>query len=323
MRAFIVLCVISLVFTTACTPKQKMQVQQKEAREQKLFNEQGNTVIPMTQINGEYYVSADQWVDSMQYNARRDGKGISFGFTDKLFEFNAGSNEALIGGEMVQLKNPPIWERDELWLPASTIREWFQDEAQFDIRENQIILIRNSEMLDPYNEDSLGTPNESDEELDFAEEETGDQSDQQGNQFTIQSNQGIGVDNFISRAKKYLGVKYEFGAKKYSQSGRFDCSSYVQHLFNSFGEDFPRVSRNQAKYGFTVSRKNLKKGDLLYFYVPGRFNSNKTIGHVGIYIGNGNMIHSSPAPKNGVQITSINKKYWKETFITAKRVLKQ
>jgi cell wall-associated NlpC family hydrolase len=94
----------------------------------------------------------------------------------------------------------------------------------------------------------------------------------------------------------------------------------VQHVFAKQGVELPRLARNQAKRGTLVSRKNLRKGDLLFFYVPGRFRSNKIVGHVGIYIGNNKMIHSYPAPRNGVQIDSINKAYWKKTFLRAKRV---
>jgi len=59
---------------------------------------------------------------------------------------------------------------------------------------------------------------------------------------------------------------------------------------------------------------------LMFYYVPGRFKSNKVVGHVGIYMGNQRMIHASPEPKNGVQISSIDKAYWKMTFLRAKRV---
>ncbi len=58
----------------------------------------------------------------------------------------------------------------------------------------------------------------------------------------------------------------------------------------------------------------------MFFYVPGRFKTNKTVGHVGIYIGNMQMLNASPKPKNGVQITNINKPYWKTTFLRAKRI---
>jgi cell wall-associated NlpC family hydrolase len=131
----------------------------------------------------------------------------------------------------------------------------------------------------------------------------------------------INMTRLISTARNYLGVRYKFGAKAYSSSyRRFDCSSYTRFIFAKYGVKLPRTARAQAKLGNTVSRKSLRKGDLMYFYVPGRFKSNRTVGHVGIYMGNNNMIHASPEPKNGVQITNINKAFWKKTFLKAKRV---
>lgn len=323
VRMFTMFCAMVLLFTTACTPQQKQEISHKQAREHRLLHEQGNSIIPMRLIDGQYYVSADQWIDGMQYNAKRNGKGISFGHTDRLFQFTANSSKGFIGEQLVQLSEAPIWRDDDVWFSASLIEEAFQDEARFDIQENQITLLRNAEMLDPYQEDVPETP-ETDKSLDFTEENTATDIDRHSPQdpLTMQSqSKSVDVDRVIAKARKYLGIKYEFGASPYDQSNRFDCSSFIQHIFEPYGIQFPRVSRNQAKKGFTVSRSSLKKGDLLYFYVPNRFSTDERIGHVGLYIGNGNMIHASPAPKDGVQITNIHKKYWKDTFITAKRVI--
>src|SRR5690606_8471984 len=100
-----------------------------------------------------------------------------------------------------------------------------------------------------------------------------------------------------------------------------DCSSFVQHIYKAVGVNMPRVARNQAEKGKSVSRSNLQPGDLMYFSVPGRFRSERTVGHVAIYMGNNKMIHSSPSPKDGVQITDINDDYWKRTYLHARRVL--
>jgi cell wall-associated NlpC family hydrolase len=72
--------------------------------------------------------------------------------------------------------------------------------------------------------------------------------------------------------------------------------------------------------GMAVSRQALKPGDLLFFYVPGRFRSNSIIGHVGLYIGGGQMIHATPSAPSGVKITSIDSSYWKQKFLSARRV---
>ncbi|WP_270164855.1 C40 family peptidase [Paenibacillus sp. SYP-B4298] len=125
----------------------------------------------------------------------------------------------------------------------------------------------------------------------------------------------------IDSAEKYMGVPYLFGTGPYSETKRFDCSSFVQYIYDKFDLSMPRTARAQATKGSYVERSSLRVGDLMFFYVPGRFKSNKQVGHVGIYMGNQQMIHSSPLPEDGVQVTDINKDYWKDTFLYAKRVL--
>lgn len=138
--------------------------------------------------------------------------------------------------------------------------------------------------------------------------------------FQVKSTSSINMNQLIQFAKKYLGVKYEFGAEPYQKSGTFDCSSFVAHVYGRFGIDMPRSSRSQAKLGKTISRSQMKPGDLMFFSVPGRFSSDKVVGHVAIYIGDGKMIHSSPAPDNGVQITDIDRDHWKKTYLFSKRI---
>lgn len=125
----------------------------------------------------------------------------------------------------------------------------------------------------------------------------------------------------IDSAEKYMGVPYLFGTGPYAETKRFDCSSFVQHVFDQFNYSMPRTARAQSTKGSYVERSALRVGDLMFFYVPGRFKSNKQVGHVGIYMGGQKMIHSSPLPEDGVQVTDINKDYWKQTFLYAKRVL--
>ena len=67
-------------------------------------------------------------------------------------------------------------------------------------------------------------------------------------------------------------------------------ASIAQRLPNIFMENIISNCQgllvNKGRLGTFVSRKSLRKGDLMFFYVPGRFKTNKTVGHVGIYIGN-------------------------------------
>lgn len=122
----------------------------------------------------------------------------------------------------------------------------------------------------------------------------------------------------VATAKSYLGdFKYKFGAEPWNTNNKYsDCSAFVQLVFNKkHGYNLPRVSRDQAKAGSSVSKSNLKAGDLVFFDTSG----NGTINHVGIYIGNGDFIHSSPI--NEVGISNLNSGYWKDHYKSARRVL--
>ena len=115
----------------------------------------------------------------------------------------------------------------------------------------------------------------------------------------------------VDTAKKYLGVKYVWGGT--SPSG-FDCSGLVQYVCRQNGISVNRTSREQFKNGVAVSKSNLQPGDLVFFA------RNGVIHHVGIYVGNGNMIH---APQTGdvVKISSIETAYRQKQYAGARRVV--
>ncbi|SDC53871.1 Cell wall-associated hydrolase, NlpC family [Paenibacillus sp. UNCCL117] len=118
------------------------------------------------------------------------------------------------------------------------------------------------------------------------------------------------AQSVIATAKQYLNKPYKYGAAL-GQTRNFDCSSFVWTVFKRYGKTLPRTAKEQSKVGTYVSKANLKPGDLVFFYSP--------IHHVGIYIGNGKMIHTYGSP--GVTITDINKDWWKKNYATARRVM--
>jgi cell wall-associated NlpC family hydrolase len=108
-----------------------------------------------------------------------------------------------------------------------------------------------------------------------------------------------------------LGTKYTFGG---TSINGIDCSFFVQHVFELAGFKLPRTAREQARYGYFVRKENLKPGDLLFFATYASFPS-----HVGIYIGDGKMIHASS--KGGrVEVANINEDYYVKRFLFAKRI---
>ncbi|MBC5995869.1 peptidoglycan endopeptidase [Romboutsia ilealis] len=116
----------------------------------------------------------------------------------------------------------------------------------------------------------------------------------------------------VALAKKQLGKPYGWGAEG---PNSFDCSGLTYYVYKQNGITLPRASKSQASAGKSVSKSNLKAGDLVFFNTNG-----KGISHVGIYIGDGKMIHSTK-PGDVVKTTSINSSYYKNKFVTARRIV--
>jgi cell wall-associated NlpC family hydrolase len=89
----------------------------------------------------------------------------------------------------------------------------------------------------------------------------------------------------IDTAMAQRGKPYVWAA---SGPRSFDCSGLTSYAFAAAGISLPHSSRLQSQLGQPVSRENLQPGDLVFFYSP--------VSHVGIYIGNGQMVH---APTSG------------------------
>ncbi|MEW6144787.1 MAG: LysM peptidoglycan-binding domain-containing protein [Thermodesulfobacteriota bacterium] len=120
-------------------------------------------------------------------------------------------------------------------------------------------------------------------------------------------------ESIIQVAKKYLGAPYKFGGNDLATG--IDCSGYVKKIFSRFNVYLPRTARDiYYKSGYSVSKRNLDTGDLVFFTTYAKYPS-----HVGIYIGNDEFIHASSASRK-VTIDSINKQYYKKRYVGAKRV---
>ena len=98
-------------------------------------------------------------------------------------------------------------------------------------------------------------------------------------------------------AKEFIGNPYVWGGTSLTKGA--DCSGFVMKVFQKYGVKLPRTSRTQANCGTTIKVSEAKPGDLI-FYAKG-----KTINHVAIYIGNGQVVHAS-SPKTGIKISNIS-----------------
>lgn len=120
--------------------------------------------------------------------------------------------------------------------------------------------------------------------------------------------------DLLMNAMGLLGVAYRFGGN--SPVSGLDCSGFMQYIFKkSMRINLPRTSAEMATVGRAVERSQLQPGDLVFFRTAG----GGRISHVGMYIGNGRMVHAPRSGKN-IEIVGISSGYWHQKYATARRV---
>ena len=111
------------------------------------------------------------------------------------------------------------------------------------------------------------------------------------------SSTGVTAQQVLAYAYQFEGYPYVWGGS--SPSTGFDCSGFVQYVYAHFGINLPRTTFEQVNCGTPVSLNNIKPGDLVF-----EFGSSEGPNHVGIYIGNGQMIDAAGVGQ-GVTISKL------------------
>lgn len=110
----------------------------------------------------------------------------------------------------------------------------------------------------------------------------------------------------IAEAKRHLGTPYRWGG---STPAGFDCSGFTSYVYAKFGVEMAHSTYSQYDGFERVARKNLRAGDLVFF---------AGLGHVGIYMGNGRMIHS-PRRGKSVEIVKLASGWYASGYVGAVR----
>lgn len=118
-------------------------------------------------------------------------------------------------------------------------------------------------------------------------------------------------DRLRSEVAEWVGTPYRMGGA--SVQG-IDCSAFVQRVYaDLFDVGLPRATREQVNDGESVSRRDLRPGDLVFFRLP------TGTRHVGIYLNEGEFAHASSS--RGVTTSSLDETYWDRSYWTSRRVL--
>lgn len=128
----------------------------------------------------------------------------------------------------------------------------------------------------------------------------------------IQESQSAKAENVVALAKQQLGKPYVYGA---TGPNAFDCSGFVKYVYGNLGVSVPRTSKEFVNVGTAVSRQDIQPGDIIALNCNG-----SGVSHVGIYVGNSQMIHASTGGR-GVVYDNINSAYYSPRIVKIVRVL--
>ena len=142
--------------------------------------------------------------------------------------------------------------------------------------------------------------------------ETSSADEQQTEETNSSTGESLSGSSVVDTAKSFIGSKYVYGGA--SPSG-FDCSGFTSYIYKQYGVNLNRTATGQFQNGVAVDRDDLQAGDLIIF---GK--SESSISHVGIYMGDGMIVHAAN-PSRGVTTDTIESGYYDRNYVGARRVM--
>lgn len=124
-------------------------------------------------------------------------------------------------------------------------------------------------------------------------------------------------DAMMAEIKSWVGTPYKFGMAEKGKGT--DCSGFVGSVFKKvLNVDLPRQSGDMYKEGESITQKDLKFGDLVFF--QNTYKGSKGASHVGIYVGDNKCAHASTTV--GVTISNLSEDYYRKHYLGCRKILK-
>jgi cell wall-associated NlpC family hydrolase len=181
----------------------------------------------------------------------------------------------------------------------------------------RLVLARKAKVLEESAYVKVNEDLEEDIDDSLNDEDTGDTSDISKQDESFKKEELLGKWNspdevhlFVKVATGFIGAPYRFGG---SSLKGIDCSSFVQKIYKIFDITLPRNAAQQSKVGISVTREKLTEGDLVFFH------TNRSLGHVGIYIGNNEFVHASSKGRV-IRVDNLDTPYYQKRFQRAVRI---
>jgi cell wall-associated NlpC family hydrolase len=248
------------------------------------------------EANGLVWVPLEETAKALEFDVHYTNAGYSVGDTDSIIHLKMDQTQATAADNTIGLPQAPKLIDNKPYATTQSLSTLFGTPVNWNDSKTQVVVSPVDDSSLPYQQNKAGN----------------------GITRSLSAATTVNTSDLINFAKTFLGTPYRFASGPYDQTHTFDCSSFVQYVYGHYGVHLPRSSRAQSLVGQPVPVDQLQPGDLMFFYTPGRYASNRIVGHVGMYAGNGQIIQTFGHP--GVTISPFNS-YWRNRLLFVKRVV--